>query len=530
MPGRVLVVDDSPTIRRVVTSILARRGFHYAEAADGEVALAMLRQGQTFDLVLLDFVMPKKNGYQFCREVADTPARHVPIVLMSAKAEDIREHFLEQTGAVDSIGKPFDAEALVAVIENALRGEVRLAASSLAEEDVVPTGAHADEPPSEDTTAFELSADMLRLAALSSEKSLPTAPEAEASRGSLSTPSLEELMRARSDERRSAKHLDDGVTAADAFFGEDEIPFSDQASETTQRIDGMSLIASKLAEELTGAFGLSQDAIYKELAERLSPRVMRDLFALFGEIEPSGALSGSLSAFSAGALLQFVVGEQCSGLLWFRQGDMLVELTLGDGKVDLAHASGGPLEFRLGRYFVAAGLLGQAELDDFLASTPPDSHPRRRPLGERLVDAGKISKHSLREVLSLQSSELVYEVLRWTRGKFELRIGERSELAERAKLQLHTPTLVLDGLRRVERWRDIEANLGDFDDVLAAIPGLAGVENRELSEPETRVLELADGERTVREIVAASSLSSFDACRILAQFKGSGMLVAKERA
>ena len=547
MPGRVLVVDDSPTIRRVVTSILARRGFTYAEAADGEVALTMLRHGQKFDVVLLDFVMPKKNGYQFCRDLKDTPSSQVPVVLMSAKAEDIRERFLEQTGAVDSIGKPFDAEALIAVIENALRGEVRLSAASLDEErpadtegspnadvvssvnlldDLLPTKTdevRADDklgPPSDDTTMFETPFEVLRQAAKSS-KQLPPSPP---STGSISAPSLDELLRARPE-----RPFDESITAADAFFGEDELPFSDRASETTQRIDGMSLIAAKLAEELSGAFGHNQDAIYKELAERLSPRVMRDLLSLFGEIEPGAALSGSLASFSAGSILQFVVAEDATGLLWFRQGEMVVELTLGAGKVDLAHASGGPLEFRLGRYFVAAGLLGQAELDDFLASAPPDSHPRRRPLGERLVAADKISKHSLREVLSLQSSELVYEVLRWNRGKFEFRHGERSELADRAKLGLHTPTLVLDGLRRVESWRHIEANLGDFDDVLAASPGLAGVE-RELSASERQVLDLADGERTVREIVAASSMSSFDACRILAQFKGAGMIVAKERA
>ena len=258
---------------------------------------------------------------------------------------------------------------------------------------------------------------------------------------------------------------------------------------------------------------------------------MRDLFQLFAELDSAdAALSGALASFSAASVLNFAVAEELTGLLWFRQGDMLVELTLGSGKVDLAHASGGPLEFRLGRYFVAAGLLGQAELDDFLASAPVEAAAPRRPLGERLVEAGKCTRHSLRDVLALQSSELVYEVLRWTRGRFEFHHGERSDLADRAALCLHTPTLVLDGLRRAQSWRQIEANLGDFDDVLAAIPGLAGVENKELEVAEKRVLELADGERTVREIIAASSLSSFDACRILAQLKGSGMLVAKERA
>ncbi len=133
-------------------------------------------------------------------------------------------------------------------------------------------------------------------------------------------------------------------------------------------------------------------------------------------------------------------------------------------------------------------------------------------------------------MLTLLSSELVYEVLRWSVGKFEFRAHERSALADRARLALHAPTLVLDGLRRVESWRHIEANLGDFDDILASRPGLAGVSLQRLGEHEQRVLALIDGERTVRQVIAASNLSSFDACRILAELLGSGMLVAKERA
>ncbi len=71
--------------------------------------------------MLLDFVMPRMNGYQFCRELRSTPAhRALPVVLMSAKGDKIRGQFVQQTGAVDAITKPFDARALVAVIEGAL--------------------------------------------------------------------------------------------------------------------------------------------------------------------------------------------------------------------------------------------------------------------------------------------------------------------------------------------------------------------------------------------------------------------------
>lgn len=121
MTERILVVDDSPTIRKVVSAILERGGYSYATACDGLDALDVLSR-ESVDLVLLDFVMPRMNGFQFCREIR--LRRHssdLPIVLMSAKGDKIRGQFLQQTGAIDAIIKPFDARGLIAVVEGALR-------------------------------------------------------------------------------------------------------------------------------------------------------------------------------------------------------------------------------------------------------------------------------------------------------------------------------------------------------------------------------------------------------------------------
>ena len=121
MAARVLVVDDSPTIRKLVSAILARHDYEAAQAPDGQAGLDRLRQGGV-DLVLLDFVMPRMNGYQFCREMrADETLRHLPVVLMSAKGDKIRGQFVQQTGAIDAITKPFDARGLLAVVEGALQ-------------------------------------------------------------------------------------------------------------------------------------------------------------------------------------------------------------------------------------------------------------------------------------------------------------------------------------------------------------------------------------------------------------------------
>lgn len=121
MAARVLVIDDSPTLRKVVAAILARNEYEPICAADGLAALEVLDRDQV-DLVLLDFVMPRMNGYQFCRELRSREAhKALPVVLMSAKAEKIRDQFLSQTGAVDAITKPFDPRGLIAVVEGALQ-------------------------------------------------------------------------------------------------------------------------------------------------------------------------------------------------------------------------------------------------------------------------------------------------------------------------------------------------------------------------------------------------------------------------
>jgi DNA-binding response OmpR family regulator len=121
MSARILVVDDSSTIRKVVGAILSAHAYEAVLASDGVEALELL-DSEKVDLVLLDFVMPRMNGYQFCRELRAHPQhRSLPVVLMSAKGDKIRGQFVQQTGAIDAITKPFDARGLIAVVEGALK-------------------------------------------------------------------------------------------------------------------------------------------------------------------------------------------------------------------------------------------------------------------------------------------------------------------------------------------------------------------------------------------------------------------------
>src|SRR5262245_53515576 len=119
MPGEtLLVIDDSPTILKVVQLVLSKAGFHITTAPDGEQGLAAARETRP-DLILLDFVMPRMNGYQVCRALAvDPELKDIPVILMSAKGDQVGERFVKVMGIVDYITKPFSPEAITAVVQH----------------------------------------------------------------------------------------------------------------------------------------------------------------------------------------------------------------------------------------------------------------------------------------------------------------------------------------------------------------------------------------------------------------------------
>ncbi|HEX9104909.1 MAG TPA: response regulator, partial [Polyangia bacterium] len=111
---------DSPTILKVVQLVLTKAGFSVDTATDGEEGIARAAARRP-DLILLDFVMPKMNGYQVCRALAESEAlKDVPVVLMSAKGDQVGERFVKVMGIVDYITKPFSPEAITAVVQHTI--------------------------------------------------------------------------------------------------------------------------------------------------------------------------------------------------------------------------------------------------------------------------------------------------------------------------------------------------------------------------------------------------------------------------
>jgi twitching motility two-component system response regulator PilH len=118
---RMLVVDDSPTIRAVLGRTLHLDGYTVLTAADGESAIESARTEQPA-LVFLDIVLPGINGFAVLRALRHDPqTRHIPIVMISGNPQATEQFYVQRFGADDFIRKPFGAVELAACIDQLVR-------------------------------------------------------------------------------------------------------------------------------------------------------------------------------------------------------------------------------------------------------------------------------------------------------------------------------------------------------------------------------------------------------------------------
>ncbi|HEX2882879.1 MAG TPA: DUF4388 domain-containing protein [Polyangiaceae bacterium] len=457
MGRSVLVVDDSPTLRKVVATILERNQFSVLTAEDGVDALQKLDQYE-IDLVLLDFVMPRMNGYQCCREIrANARYDQLPVVLMSAKGEKMRGQFVTQTGAVDAITKPFDARALVAVIENALaRGA-----------NVDRTAVVVTEPDEDDSTS--------------------------------------------------------------GMFDLDALELSDDSAQRRQQI--ASIFAQRLTKIVSpqphNSRNLQTPGALRDLfEERLTPNRLFKLATLLNTLEggdEQAVMSGNLSFISIAEVLQMLELQRQSGMLVISRPEAEIQVYLSEGKLDLVQGRGLPVGFRLGRYLLEDGVIEREALRAILEN--PASG--KRLLGEILIAQGQATPAQVQAALKRQTCELIYELVRWEKGRFAFYEGAISPESTMAELGLAAGALLMEGFRRVDEWRRIEGSI-DFDEVLfqdTAVIERAGRDK--LTVQESSILDAIDGQRTVRQIVDQVPANTFDVCRILYQFMSSRLVRRK---
>lgn len=454
--SRILVVDDSTTVRRVVERVLREAGYEVTVAGDPREGLERAQRWVP-DLVLLDYAMPHMDGVQFCKSMrAIANLREVPVVLMSAIADRIGDGFVAQTGAIDALGKPFAPDTLLAVTAHALaRAEAR---------------------------------------ARTSVPGTTTSPGAEPSEGA-------------------------------------------DATEPGIRVDVVDRVVHAIAAVVAPALRRlvadppSADTLATEIAGELDVEKLVELGSLAraaaGDYEPgSASFEGRIEDVPVGEVLQLLQHQRQTGLLEVRRGERAVTVCVRQGLVDIAIAMHKTRddEFLLGRYLLEEELIDREELDALLRQRGD-----RRLLGTRVVKLGYVSSEDLQRVLVRQTSELIYETLRWRTGRYAFRRFAPPPEPADARLGLPVSSILMEGLRRVDEWRLIEEQLSGFDQVL--VPNRDAIATTDLerfSREEMLVLEAVDGARTLRQVIDATHMASFDACKILFRLVTAGLVKARD--
>ena len=114
---KILVVDDEPYILRSLTFVLSRAGYDVCSATNGEEAVAAVRDSKP-DLMFLDVMMPKMNGYEVCREIKSDPTlSDIHVIMLTAKGQEADREKGLSLGADEVITKPFSPAQVVARVK-----------------------------------------------------------------------------------------------------------------------------------------------------------------------------------------------------------------------------------------------------------------------------------------------------------------------------------------------------------------------------------------------------------------------------
>ena len=120
--AKILIADDSDTDRRFILNALKDTGCDLIVATDGEEAEEKAREGG-FDLIILDVIMPKKNGFQVCRALKmDKDLKATPVIILTSKTQDSDKFWGRKQGADEYITKPFEPKVLLLAVRKYVGG------------------------------------------------------------------------------------------------------------------------------------------------------------------------------------------------------------------------------------------------------------------------------------------------------------------------------------------------------------------------------------------------------------------------
>lgn len=484
--ARVLVVDDSPTILRIVEAVLVGADIEVFVAHSGDEGLALALEHKP-DLILLDQVMPRMTGYQFCQQLAGQDQAHIiPVVMMTSKGDPGSDRFINAPNVVDYVSKPFSPEVIHSITVHTLEKHRPVTAEAKA------TSAGDEDLPDElHFTSAESPAATATATTDAEPEPEPDKPELSWEESPLANEAAA-VIRAKEAERALKEitrdlELDDEITLV--------VDADESGPDRTLEVTHPSPMRAHEEEDETQITDMPPDDD-----------------ALHAGSSDGAILWAELGQVPLPELLQLLQLQSHTGLFRVWSPRSSFDIFIKRGRVRATQARGADQELRLGRFLVSRELIGSTELEQLARSASGGSG---LPLGEKLVRLGHIRADQLRDALADQCRELFYEALRVRVGRCALYPGVQPPPEFDAMLvDLEVPGLLLEGMRRVDEWSVIEREVKSFDTVFE-LRRSGMTDPADLTSNERRLLMLVDGQRSVRDLVNTARLRPFEACKML---------------
>jgi Domain of unknown function (DUF4388) len=232
------------------------------------------------------------------------------------------------------------------------------------------------------------------------------------------------------------------------------------------------------------------------------------------------ALKGSLKDFSLPDLFQLLNFSKKNGTLNLTRGKARGYICFRNGEVFFATTNW--KRQALGMKLLNAGIVNKVQVDEALEMQKTTARGQR--LGQLLVGLGYITKDQLEIFVEEQIQDAVFEMLRWTDGGFDFQPGVVFP-EEDIGLSISTEELIMEGSRRLDEWNRIEKKIPNLN-VIFNMTSMQGRDAAQISltPEEWMVLTFIDGEKSVRQIVELTGMSTLHTCKILYGLIGSGLL------
>lgn len=225
---------------------------------------------------------------------------------------------------------------------------------------------------------------------------------------------------------------------------------------------------------------------------------------------------GSLARHDVPDLLHRLHLDRWTGVVTVTHAGVARSITVNEGRLAFANSSNP--DDRLGILLVRRGRISLRQLAAAVEAVAP---PKR--LGTVLVEQGALQPAELVQAVNEHSSEIIYGAFQWTEGSYRMK-EERAD--EKITLQLSTPDIILQGIRRIESWSRVEHAVGGLSALYSRAEDYERIiGHMELSFERLSLLTSLHGERDVQSICDESSLSDFEVFRTLWAFRVLGIVV-----